>query len=60
MPSPDRADALCLAFASLPVVDRILTAEDLWSDHDEYRYRVAQGESPFSALVGDSWWGGAV
>jgi hypothetical protein len=29
MPSPDRADALMLAFASLPVVDRILTAEDL-------------------------------
>jgi hypothetical protein len=51
MPSPDRADALCLAFADLPVVDRILTAEDLWSDQDEYRFRVASGEHPLAVLM---------
>jgi hypothetical protein len=51
MPSPDRADALVLAFADLAVVDRILTAEDLWDDHDEYRYRVASGEHPLAVLT---------
>jgi phage terminase large subunit-like protein len=52
----DRAIALALAAQWLlslpaPLPDQIFEAEDLWSDRDEYRYRVASGEHPLSVLL---------
>jgi len=49
--------ALCLAASAvmandLPAVpDAVVEAEDLWTDHDEFRYRRAQGQSPWDALA---------
>jgi hypothetical protein len=51
MPSPDRADALCLAFASLPVVDRLVEFDDLWDARDEFHYLRAAGLHPLAALL---------
>jgi hypothetical protein len=53
----DLVMSLCLAVAPLlagegvPEVSAVLDAEELWSDRDEYRFRVASGEHPLAALT---------
>jgi hypothetical protein len=61
----DRAVALALAAQWLlqlpaPVPDTVVEFEDTWSLQNEFFYRLEQGEDPFSALSGDSWWDSAV
>jgi hypothetical protein len=51
MPSPDRADALCLAFADLAVVDRIIEFADTWSADLEFQFLRERGLHPLAALL---------